>query len=364
MSETNNDVATDEEIKATPETGPSPDSEAAILSKVMSLETAFGMKEGGLAKLYVSYGNTAREKLDPSDSGRTYVTLGHMAFQILSEEHRLNPSGFKRSAVSTNIKNAGSYAGVPDSRNLPHEFLSSYWLARLVQSTPGEPGMSRTWGPDLISDDFYGGNLTYAALRLLFPTMKQEEASDSELEVREFKPGWEAWTRQIVSRLRQGQLTCAMVKALYDAKKEILRKEEERERHGKMTPEQIKSEKQLLKAKNREKKLNALGSDALTLAESAQEVLSETARLTGQSGKSVLADFLVTKGVIDKPKTKTVYDWADEMTGGDAKALVQRLDEKGRSDILVTLWLNLKNVADLTSLTASKTELRVTGTDG
>jgi hypothetical protein len=360
MSIETDKVGATEETKATPETGPAPDSEAAVLQKVMTIESAFNMKAPSLKSLYLSFGEYAREKLDPSDSGRTYVTLGHLAFQILAEEHRLNPGGFKRSTVSENIKNAGRYAGVPESRNLPHEFTSAYWLARLDQSTPGETGMPRTWGPDQISENWFGGNLTYAALRLLFPTMFQVDASDTELETREFKPGWEAWVREIVKRLRSAQLTCGQVKALYDTKKTAIQKEEERARHKVMTPEQIKDEKRLAKLKTQEKKLQSLGSDALSLAENASDA--------GITSKEALTDFLVNKGVVDRPQSKTVYDWADTMTAGDARALIQRLDEKGRADIVVCLWLHLKQLAilgDVANLShaASKPTLRATGTD-
>ena len=324
---------TDVEVKAeaTAETGPAPDSEEAILATVKDFNAVFGMKPEPVRNLYRDFGTYCKEKLDPTSTGLFYVTLGGMYKNIQDAEHKLNPSGYKRSTTSENVKIAARIAGVPESVNEPDCFAKAYWLAMLDRSTPGRDGESRTFDHSPIPGDWFGGNLSYGAMRVLFPTIKRM-SEDTECDVWEFNPGWEAWVRDQLKKLRAGGLTVNQLRTLYDAKKAAIAKANKEEARKGKTPEQIKEENRLKKIADREKKLAELGEDAMSLAKNAVDA--------NIIGTDQLTDFLVNKGVIKRPEappTKTVYDWAETITPGEAKALVQRIAELGRHDVLTVL---------------------------
>jgi hypothetical protein len=328
MSTETDKVGATEETK--PETGPAPDSEEAILSKVKTIDEYFASKSEGLRKQYVAFGEYAGQALNPKDSGKTYVHLGTMFHNIMTEEFKATPGSYDREGASVNCKAAARLAGVPESRNLPHEFAAAFWLCMLDRSTPGGPGEPRTFSHEQPKDDWFAGNVSYAALRVLFPLIKRASKND-ELDSWEFTSDvWEGWCRDILKRLRAGQLVVAQIEALLKAKKLTIAKEVKAAAHAGLTKDEIESIEASENVEKREKKLKNLGDLAIKMNKYAAKELG--------MGKNEVTDYLGNKSII-RPDRPTVHQWAKVMTIDDAETLIMVLSnlaliDPSRGDVL------------------------------
>lgn len=301
--------------------GPAPDSEEAVLSKVESFEQVF--KGDPLAGDYADFGLYAKTTTDPRDGAILYVTLGIKGHNLQIKERNLAPASYDRAAVSKKLSMAARLHGVPESMNRPHEWISMYWVAKLDRSDPGEAGKARSFNGDGIAPEWFGGNISYGALRI-FSAYIRRVSKDDEMDVWEYADGFESTVRDLLDRLRKGTLSGTQAEALLKHRKQVLKKEREDAEFAGLTADERQSIKKAREIETKEKRLNELGSDAVTLAKSAAEKL--------KMGKAALAEFLSSKGVIPPQGPPSCRDFARTMTPGDAKGLVQALVEQYASD--------------------------------
>ncbi len=207
--------------------------------------------------------------------------------------------------------------------NRPHEWVSMYWVAKLDRSDPGEAGEARSFNGDAIPAEWFGGNISYGVLRV-FSAYIRRVSKDDEMDVWEFSDGFEATVRDYLDRLRKGTLSGSQAEALLKHRKLVLKKEREDAEFAGLTADERQSIEDARELETKEKRLNELGSEAVTLAKSAAEKL--------KMGKAALAEFLSNKGVIPPQGPPSCRDFAKTMTPGDAKGLVQALVELYGSD--------------------------------
>ncbi len=280
------------------------DPEVETLSKVPTFEGQFGQRTTEEQRILRDLGEHAKRTIDPKTTGLDYVTLGWLCDSYLVERYKTLGGEFSRATAIEECKLDMRIYGVPESLNKPANFIAVFQMARLSLSTPGaSDGMPRTFTVHRIPEDWFGGNISYGALLDLVPTVSRVNSgktADSELDVWEFDSNaWEAWTRQILDRLRSGSLTGTMALALrknFDTKLKADQRREERANKSTM-------------------------------------------------GADQLEQFLRNKGVIPavpRPSMANVNGLASVMIPGDAKSLVQALaaiaeSNPSKMDVFVAL---------------------------
>ena len=139
----------------------------------------------------------------------------------------------------------------------------------------------------------------------------------NEVDLYEFKAGYEASSRDWIKRLRADALSCRQLEALYKHRGVVLDGEREALEFAGLNADEIASVKASKQNATLQSKLTELGSLALGVQKFAAEELKKNG--------SDLRDFLANKGVIPPATFPTPAEIAAHLTPGDAKAVVQEL---------------------------------------
>ena len=191
-----------------------------------------------------------------------------------------------------------------------------FWLVHLDRSTPGADGEARTFNTSEIPVDWFGGSITLGALRVLAKCISRV-SKDNELDMWEYKVGYEAKVREWIVALRADKLVISQLKVLIDHRAAVLAAERKAERYQGMNADEIASIEASEKNETLQSKLNELGSLGLKVQKFAAEELKKS--------PSDLKDFLANKQIIPADKFPTPAEIAAHLTPGDAKELVQQL---------------------------------------
>ena len=205
---------------------------------------------------------------------------------------------------------------VPESMVRPQEIAALYWLVQLDRSTPGKEGEARSYPPDAPGADWFGGNITLSTLRVLAKCIDRV-SKGNELDVWEFREGFESHVREWIKRLREGFLSLRQVETLIAHRKKTLASERKAHKYQGLNADEIASIEAAEKNVSLQSKLNELGSKALELQAMAATELKKNG--------ADLRDFLVNRQIIPAVNFPTPAEIASHLTPGDAKALVQEL---------------------------------------
>ncbi len=173
-----------------------------------------------------------------------------------------------------------------------------------------------TFSADETPVDWFGGNVTIGAMRILAKTISNT-SKKNEIDLYEYKEGYEGYSRDWIKRLRADQLSCRQLEALYKHRGVVLESERNAIKFAGLNADEIESIKASEKNATLQSKLNELGSKALELQKMAAEELKKNG--------ADLRDFLANKGVIPAASFPTPAEIAAHLTPGDAKSLVQEL---------------------------------------
>ncbi len=253
---------------------------------------------------------------DTTDMAIRFVGYGAGASVLMVKRRNIAPGAYERAKVMKQFETALRLCNVPESMVKPQEIIALYWLVQLDRSTPGAEGEARTYPPDAPGAQWFGGNLTVSTLRVMAKCISRV-SKDGELDVWEFREGFESQVREWIKRLREGFLSLRQVESLIEHRKKTLAKEREAVKFAGLNADEIASIKASEKNATLQSKLNDLGSKALELQKMAAEELKKNG--------ADLRDFLANKGVIPPTTFPTPAEIAAHLTPGDAKAVVQEL---------------------------------------
>jgi hypothetical protein len=290
------------------------DSEEQVLSTVQTFEKTFGGDP--LKDKWLAFGQKVKKRVDTVDDAIFYVGCGLDLANLAWDEHKLAPNSFDRAAIMKKGETVLRLCQVPESMVKPQELTHLFWVVKLDRSTPGAEGEARTFATDAIPEDWFGGNVTTGALRVLEKCVKRVSKNE-EIDQWEYVPGYEDWARDKIKRLRAGELSIRQIERLYDAKKKQLADARKREKFAGLTADEIASVESAERNSTLQAKLAQLGTRALEVQKFAAEELKK--------GGAELKEFLANRGIIPPEKFITPQEYAAQMTPGDAKALVQAL---------------------------------------
>ncbi len=293
---------------------PAVDSEEQVLATVQSFESAFAGDP--LAAKYLAFGMAVKAHVDTVDDAKRYSEFGAMCHNLMVDERNLAPSAYERPAVIKKCETALRLCGIAESMVRPNELIAVFWIVKLDRSTAGAEGQARTFSADETPADWFGGNVTIGAMRILAKTISNS-SKKNEIDLYEYKEGYEAYSRDWIKRLRADQLSCRQLEALYKHRGVVLENERNAIKFAGLNADEIESIKASEKNASLQTKLNELGSKALELQKMAAEELKKNG--------ADLRDFLANKGVIPAASFPTPAEIAAHLTPGDAKALVQEL---------------------------------------
>jgi hypothetical protein len=303
-----------EPVKEAAPSEPDVDSEEQVLSTVETFDKTFGGDP--LKEKWLAFGQKVKKRVDTVDDAIFYVGCGLDLANLAWEEHKLAPNSFDRAAIMKKGETVLRLCQVPESMVKPQELTHLYWVVKLDRSTPGAEGEARTFATDAIPEEWFGGNITTGALRVLEKCIKRVSKNE-EIDQWEYVPGYEDWARDKINRLRAGQLSIRQIERLFDAKKKQLADARKREKFAGLTADEIASVETAERNATLQSKLAQLGTRALEVQKFAAEELKK--------GGAELKEFLANRGIIPAEKFITPQEYAAQMTPGDAKALVQEL---------------------------------------
>ncbi len=316
-----------------------PDTEEAVLQRVENFDGAFGRDP--LKDDYRQFAEKSLEVADPKNLGPEAIDIGRMGTDLCAKEHNLAPSSYKRSDTIKKLEHCLRVFGVPDTVIRPQVVIATYWLAKLYYSGIPEEGKPRSLHSGPIPADFCAGNLRYSALRSLTKLLSRV-SRDDEGEMWDFKEGEEALARDLIDRMRAGTIVVRQMEALIEHHRGLAKAERERAKLAGLTASEAAAVKAAEANVSRNKRLEDLGRKAVTLQKEAADEL--------KMGGGDLADFLVNKQVIPS-RVISIDEWAQRMTKGDAKALVQALlvryqSDPSRGEVFMTLYGTTKAVVE------------------
>ncbi len=332
------------------------DAATQVENSIESFEQAF--KGDPLATKYKAFGEEGKRLYDPADMAAEYVHLGAMGYNLMIDEKNVRPAAYDRARTVKKLESALRLCDVPESFCKPQEILAIFWVVRLDQSiTPQNEGETRTFMGD-ISADWFGGNISTKALRSLARLISRASKKD-ETDVWEFVPGMEQFSRQMVRRLRNNEISVRQLDALIEHHKQRIEKERDELARSVMTAEQRKAADDKSASREHEAKHSRLRSLINAVQDYAVDDLKQS--------KEQLRDIMVAKGVIPPPPQLTVKAFAEIMTPGDAKGLVQSLVElyptkPDRLLVLKALYSEVTNVVkQMKEAATQKSEQRKAG---
>jgi hypothetical protein len=290
------------------------ETEEQVLATVESFESAFG--NDPLKQDYYEWAMTIKTDVDSVDKAIQFVSYGAGSYRLMCKEKNIAPGSYERSRVIKKFESALRLCNVPEAWVKPQEITAIHGLVRLVRSTPGAEGEARSYPSDEASAEWFGGNITLSTLRVMAKCADRVSGKD-EIDVWEFKDGYEAHVREWVTRLREGFLSLRQVESLIKYRAKVLAAEKKAAKFQGLSNEDIAKIEAAEKNRTLETKLSALGTKALELQDMAANELKK--------GKEELRDFLANKGVIPPAAFPTPTEIAARLTAGEAKALVQAL---------------------------------------
>jgi hypothetical protein len=293
---------------------PTVDTEEQVLATVQTFESAFAGDP--LAAKYLAFGMAVKQHVDTVDDAKRYAEFGAMCHNLMVDERNLAPSAYERPAVIKKCETALRLCGVAESMVRPNELIAVFWIVKLDRSSAGAEGQARTFAADETPAEWFGGNITIGAMRLLAKSISNT-SKKNEIDLYEFKEGYEASSRDWIKRLRADQLSCRQLEALYKHRGVVLENERKAAKYQGLNADEIASIEASEKNATLQSKLNELGSKALELQKMAATELKKNG--------ADLASFLANKGVIPPTSFPTPAEIAAHLTPGDAKALVQEL---------------------------------------
>jgi hypothetical protein len=316
------------------------ETEETVLKTVESFDDDSQFGKDPLKGKYLEFGTEAKALTDPADATPRFVHLGILCANIMVAERNIAPNAYERSKVIKKCENALRLCNVPESLVRPNEILGAYWLTKLVRSTPGGEGETRTFdAADMPPADWFGGNISFAVLRILAKCASNTSKKE-ELDIYEFKDGYEAHVRGWVDQLRNGNLASRQVITLIEFRAKLLKRQAEDIKYAGMSEADRAKIKESEAAASLHTKLTELGSKAMELSKMASEECKK--------GKEELRDFLINTQVIP-PMNLTPEELASRMTKADAKALVQALiklypSRPDRLEVFKTLYNTTKTI--------------------
>jgi len=331
------------------------DEAAQVENSIESFEQAF--KGDPLATKYKAFGEEGKRLYDPADMAAEYVHLGAMGYNLMIDEKNVRPAAYDRARTVKKLENALRLCDVPESFCKPQEILAIYWVVRLDQSiTPENEGEVRSFRGE-ISADWFGGNISTKAIRSLARLISRASKKD-EIDVWEYVPGMEAFSRQMVRRLRNNEISVRQLDALIEFQKQRIENERQAFARSLMTAEQKKAADDKAASREQEAKHSKLRGLINAVQDYAVDELKQS--------KEQIRDLLVVKGVIPPPPQLTVKAFAEIMTPGDAKGLVQSLVElyptkPDRLMVLKALYSEVNNVVKQMKEAAQQSEQRKAG---
>ena len=290
------------------------DTEEQALATVEAFDVAFA--NDPLKADWLEFGNTARKYIDPTDKAQLFVHLSQMQYNLMVKERNLAPGSYKRAAVIKKSETVFRLCNVPESEARPHEIAMLFWLVHLDRSNPGVDGEARTFDSSEIPADWFGGSITLGALRVMAKCITRV-SKDNELDMWEYKAGYEMKVREWVVSLRADKLVISQLKVLIEHRANVLAAERKAAKYQGLNADEIASIEASEKNESLQSKLNELSSLALKVQKFAAEELKK--------GPAEVRDFLANKGIIPPDRFPTAAEIAAHLTPGDAKALVQEL---------------------------------------
>jgi hypothetical protein len=290
------------------------ETEEQVLATVESFDSAF--VNDPLKQEIYDWAMSVKFGVDTTDMAIRFVGYGAGASNLMVKRRNIAPGAYERAKVMKQFETALRLCSVPESMVKPQEITALYWLVQLDRSTPGAEGEARTYPSDAPGADWFGGNITLSTLRVLAKCISRV-SKDGELDVWEFREGFESHVREWIKRLRDGFLSLRQVESLIDHRKKTLAKERDAVKYAGLNADEIASIKASEKNATLQGKLNELGSKALELQKMAAEELKKNG--------ADLRDFLVNRQIIPAVNFPTPAEIAAHLTPGDAKALVQEL---------------------------------------
>jgi hypothetical protein len=290
------------------------ETEEQVLATVETFDSAF--VNDPCKQDYLDFGNDVKAGIDPSDLAVKFVGYGLRAYNIMVKERNIAPGAYDRAKIMKKFETALRLCNVSESMVKPQEITAVFWLARLDRSIPGAEGEARTFDSGEPELAWFGGNITLSTLRVLSKCIERASRSD-ELDVWEFKDGFESHVREWIKRLRDGFLSLRQVETLIQHRKKTLGNERKAQKYQGLNANEIASLEAAEKNASLQAKLSELGSLALAVQKFAAEELKKS--------PADVRDFLANKGIIPPDRYPTPAEIAAHLTPGDAKALVQEL---------------------------------------
>jgi hypothetical protein len=290
------------------------ETEEQVLATVESFDSAF--VNDPLKQDFYDWAMSVKSGVDTTDMAIRFVGYGAGAGNLMVKRRNIAPGAYERAKVMKQFETALRLCNVPESMVKPQEITALYWLVQLDRSIPGAEGEARTYPSDAPGADWFGGNIALSTLRVLAKCISRV-SKDGELDVWEFREGYEAHVREWINRLRQGFLSLRQVETLIKHRRKVLENERDAVKYAGYTDEERTSIKEGEQNETLQSKLNELGSLALKVQAYGTKELKKS--------KADLRDFLANKGIIPPDRFPSVAEWAARMTPGDARALVHEL---------------------------------------
>jgi hypothetical protein len=290
------------------------ETEEQVLATVETFDSAF--VNDPCKQDYLDFATEVKSGVDTTDMAVKFVGYGLRASNIMVKVRNTAPNAYDRAAIMKRFETALRLCNVPESMVKPQEIVALYWLARLDRSTTGAEGEARTFTVDETSADWFGGNITLSTLRVLAKCIDRASKND-ELDVWEFKDGFEHQVREWLNRLRQGFLSLRQVETLIQHRKKTLANERKAVKFAGLNADEIASIEAAEKNASLQSRLTELGSMAIGVQKFAAEELKKS--------PAEVRDFLANKGIIPPDRFPTPAEIAAHLTPGDAKAIVQEL---------------------------------------
>jgi hypothetical protein len=115
----------------------------------------------------------------------------------------------------------------------------------------------RRFQADEIPAEWFGGNLKVETLRKIATCIDRVSKSD-EVDVWEYKDGYESHVREWLNRLREGFLSLRQIETLIQHRRKTLAAERKTQKYAGMSPEAIATLEANEGRKSQERKLNEL----------------------------------------------------------------------------------------------------------
>ncbi len=215
-----------ETVESEPETAPESsepegDSEENVLATVQTFDQVYAADP--LKDKWLAWGSRIKRETDSASKAIQNYGYASELMGLCVAEHNLTPNSYDRAAVIKKAENVLSLCHVNDSGLRVQELVQLYWLVRLDLSDPGKEGEPRSFKLDALPDNYFTGNYTVGAMRVLVKCVSKTSKAN-ELDAWDFREGYEAWTRNMIKRLRDesAPLSVRQVESLFKSRTKAL----------------------------------------------------------------------------------------------------------------------------------------------